>query len=271
MKVLLFAAGLGTRLRPLTDDRPKALVEINGRTLLEIALDNLVRQGFTDIVINVHHFGRLIEEFVARYTASRKNAKLKVSFSEEFDLLRDTGGGILHAKDLLYDGEPFLVHNVDIVSNLNLRALYGFASALEASDPKQIATVVVSGRYSDRRLLFDDSMSLAGWENIKSHEVRSRREDISAFSSRADAHERLMKMGLRPFAFAGVHVVSPRVFDLLSDYSAEHGEKFSIIDFYLACSGDYTVSGKFFEDLKIMDVGKIEHLKEAERLINELN
>lgn len=271
MKALVFAAGLGTRLRPLTNDRPKALVKICGRTLLEITLDNLVHQGFTDIVINVHHFGSLVEEFVGEYLQRCGGVKPKIVFSEEFDLLRDTGGGILHAKDLLCDGEPFLVHNVDIVSNLNLRALYGFASALEESDTRQIATVVVNGRYSDRRLLFDENMVLAGWENLKTCEVKSPREELASLSGRRDAHEQLMDRGLNPFAFAGVHVISPRVFDLLERYSSEHGEKFSVIDFYLNYSKDYTISGKFFKDLKIMDVGKIEHIAEAEALMGDLN
>lgn len=277
MKALVFAAGLGTRLRPLTDDRPKALVEVEGRPLLEITLDNLVSYGFTDIVINIHYFGEQIKEFVSGYLSRRGDpcgGRIRIAFSEEFDLLRDTGGGIRHARPLLDDGEPFLVHNVDIISDINLRALYGNASAAEASDPDNIATVVVSGRYSDRRLLFDEAMRLKGWENVVSHQVKSPFEEIARYSGNEKAHEILSGGGLSPFAFAGIHVLSPRVFGLLdrfaAEYGAENGEKFPIMDFYLKYAGDYTVRGRFFNNLRLMDVGKIGHLGEAGALLRQI-
>lgn len=273
MKALVFAAGLGIRLRPLTNDRPKALVEVEGRTLLEITLDNLVSYGFTDIVINIHYFGEQIKEFVSGYLSRRGGScgGIRIAFSEEFDLLRDTGGGIRHARPLLDDGEPFLVHNVDIISDINLRALYGNASAAEASDPDNIATVVVSGRYSDRRLLFDSAMRLKGWENVVSHQVKSPLEEIAAYSGNEKAHELLSGWGLSPFAFAGIHVLSPRIFGLLDRFAAETGgEKFPIMDFYLKYARDYTVRGCFFKKLRLMDVGKIDHLGEAGALLRQL-
>ena len=161
MKALIFAAGLGTRLRPLTDDRPKALVEAGGKSLLEWQLIRLSSFGFKDIVINVHHFGQMVEDAVRSFFEKNPHCGLRVQFSEEFDLLRDTGGGIRHASSLLSDGEPFLVHNVDILSDLDLRRFYNSCCRkMKSSDV--IGCVVVSGRYSDRRLLFDSGMRLRG-------------------------------------------------------------------------------------------------------------
>ena len=174
---MIFAAGLGTRLRPLTDRMPKALVRIGDRPLLRIVLDRLVSFGYDHIVVNVHHFASMIEE----YLASVSVPGVTVSISDETDLLRDTGGGILHAERFLGDGR-FLVHNVDIISDLDL----GWLDANVRHDA--IATLAVSDRKTSRYLLFDDDMRLVGWTNVSPFPVSMYcRTKSSPFSAGKDS------------------------------------------------------------------------------------
>ena len=163
MKAMIFAAGLGTRLKPLTDTIPKALVPVGGRPLIEIVIDRLKTAGFDDIVINVHHFADMIEEYVR----SRHDFGIRIRFSDERDTLLDTGGGILHAKSLLEGAGHFLVHNVDILSDVDLKSF----AASAASDA--LATLLVSRRQTSRYLLFDNGMHMAGWTNVSTGEIRS--------------------------------------------------------------------------------------------------
>ena len=263
MKALIFAAGLGTRLKPLTDDRPKALVEVAGKSLLEWQLINLSSYGFKDIVINVHHFGQMVEEAVRKFFEKNPRCGLKVQFSEEFDLLRDTGGGIRHASSLLSDGEPFLVHNVDILSDLDLGRFYS-SSCRKLGGGETLACVVVSGRYSDRRLLFDSGMRLCGWENVKTFQVKSPYDDIARLSGQEEAHSILEESGLKPYAFGGIHVVSPKALEVMASWP----EKFPIVDFYLDNASEYKIEGRFFRRLKLIDVGRPEHLQIAEEFLN---
>ena len=262
MKALIFAAGLGTRLKPLTDDRPKALVEVGGKSLLELQMLRLSAFGFRDFVINVHHFGQMVEDAVRSFFKKNPRCGLKVQFSEEFDLLRDTGGGIRHASSLLYDGEPFLVHNVDILSNLDLGKFYS-SSCRKLSVGNTLSCVVVSGRYSDRRLLFDSGMRLCGWENIKTFQVKSPYDDICRLSGKEEAHSILEGMGLKPYAFGGIHVVSPKALEVMASWP----EKFPIVDFYLDNASEYKIEGRFFSCLKLIDVGRLEHLPVAEEFL----
>lgn len=251
MKALIFAAGLGLRLRPLTLYRPKALVEVGGKPLLEWLLEKLSASGFRDIVINVHYLGEQIKEFALKKAEA---LGVRVVFSEEFDLLRDTGGGIRHARYLLEDGEPILVHNADIVSSLDLRQFYSRAKALQASDNKLLANVVVSPRQSTRRLLFEkESMLLRGWINLQS----GQRKPVSL--QEADIKR------LSPYAFAGIHILSPRIFPLME----KEGEKFSIIDFYLKYAEQYNIVGDVQPDLHLVDVGLPDHLIAAEELVKK--
>ncbi|MGB1243748.1 MAG: sugar phosphate nucleotidyltransferase, partial [Chitinophagales bacterium] len=167
MKAMIFAAGLGTRLRPLTNDKPKALVEVNGKPLLEIVILQLKRYGFRDIVVNVHYFAKQI----IRFLEAKNNFGIHIQISDESDLLLETGGGLQKAKHFLCsDDEPFLVHNVDILSDINLKALY--QSHLEGSP---LATLVVRNRKTSRYLLFDETNRLCGWKNVKTGEVRMMR------------------------------------------------------------------------------------------------
>ena len=168
MKTLIFAAGLGTRLRPLTDTMPKALVPVGGKPLLQHVMDKLRSAGCDDFVVNVHHFAGQIETWLREH----ETPGVKVAVSDERDLLRDTGGGIRHAKELLLDGNLgdggfFLVHNVDIISDLDIR---WFCSCAR---PDALAVLLVSERKTSRYLLFDDDMRLVGWTNVRTGEVRS--------------------------------------------------------------------------------------------------
>ncbi len=225
MKAFVLAAGLGTRLRPLTDNKPKALVEYRGKTLLQIVLENLQRFGFTDIVINVHYLaGQIVD-----YLDENQNFGLNIAISDESDKLLDTGGAIAKAKDLLNDGEPFLVHNVDIITDLDLRKFY------DTFDTQQnLAQLAVQHRSASRVLAFSrKGKYLCAWKNLKTGQVRIARDHCD------DACD---------FAFSGIHVLSPKVFELLP------GGKFSIIDFYLEAAKNYKItfydhSGGFWKDM----------------------
>lgn len=238
MKALIFAAGLGTRLKPLTDTMPKALVPINGTPLLELVLRKLIASGFDEIIINVHHFADQIIDFVKQ----NNSFGVRIEISDERDALLETGGGIKKASWFFDDGEPFLVHNVDILSNIDLGKLYNYHLSHNG-----IATVVVSSRDTARYLLFDSNLRLNGWTNIKTGEVKSPFEALDVSSC-----QRL--------AFSGIHVISPKVFDLMNRWDG----KFSVIDFYLDVAAKETIKGFVPENLKMIDVGKIDSLHDAE-------
>lgn len=234
---MLLAAGLGTRLQPLTNDRPKALVELKGKTLLEIAIDNLISFGFDEIVINVHHFSEMM---IANINSMKhKNAKLFIS--DESDLLLDTGGGIKHAAKYFSGSESFLVHNVDILSSIDLRAMFEVHTKNNA-----IATLAVSNRESSRYLYFDENEKLCAWKNVKTGEEK--------FVHQCDARKQM--------AFSGVHVISPEIYKYLPD-----GKKFSIIDVYLKLAKSHSIVSYEHSPNNFIDVGKPESLKRAEPFI----
>ena len=233
MKAFVLAAGLGTRLKPLTDTMPKALVPVNGVPLLQSLVDKLVAAGYDDLVINVHHFADQIRDYVAAHDSFG----VKVSFSDETDLLRETGGGIRHAEPLLKGSEPFLAHNVDILSNLDLA---WFRAHHHAGD---LATILVSDRPTQRYFLFDEDGLLVGWTNIATGEVRSPYPGIDP-----DACTRL--------AFSGIHCIDPAIFALMRDWP----EKFSIVDFYLSVCRTHAIRAAVMPGLQLHDVGKVAEL-----------
>lgn len=238
-QAMVFAAGLGTRLKPLTDRMPKALVPVNGKPLIEHVLLKLIAAGFNRIVINVHHFAPMIKSWLAEHCFDG----VEVLVSDESDMLLDTGGGLRKAAKLFDQDAPILIHNVDILSNLNLKRIYD-----EASDND--ATLLVSNRETSRYLLFNREMRLNGWTNIKTGEVKSPYESLDVES-------------LEKLAFSGVHVFSPRLFPLMAAFPA----KFGIIDFYLKVCGEAVIKGLNVQDLRLMDVGKLDTLAEAEAFI----
>ena len=233
MKALVFAAGLGTRLKPLTDTMPKALVPVNGVPLLQQVVEKLEAAGYDEIVINVHHFADMIRDFVATHDSFG----VRISFSDETDLLRETGGGIRHAAPLLKGDEPFLVHNVDILSNLDL------AWFRAQHRPGDLSTILVSDRPTQRYFLFDEDGLLVGWTNLATGEVRSPWPGIDP-----DRCTRL--------AFSGIHYISPAIFPLMHDWP----EKFPIVDFYLAVCRTHAVRAAVMPGLVLHDVGKLSEL-----------
>ena len=240
MKAMIFAAGLGTRLRPLTDNMPKALVSVAGRPMLEHVILRLKAAGFTDIVVNVHHFGQQIIDFLQ----ANDSFGVTIHISDERDELLDTGGGIKKARPWLDGSEPFLVHNADILSDIDLRRFY--QSHVESGAE---ATLLVSRRETSRYLLLDNDFQLHGWINKKSGEVKP-----EGFCYTPDS--------LNEWAFGGIHVISPSLFCRMED--AAWSGKFSIIPFYLSVCRETTIKGYPLQDLRWFDIGKPETLREAD-------
>lgn len=243
MKAFIFAAGLGTRLKPLTDTMPKALVPIAGKPLLEHLILKMKHSGFDEIVINVHHFAEQIIDFLAQ----KQNFGIRIHISDEHQMLLETGGGIKHAAHLFTSDEPILIHNVDILSNVDLAQFYKMHAK------SSLATLLVSERQSSRYLLFDEQNRLMGWTNRQTSEVKTPYESLDI-----DACQR--------FAFAGIHVVSPTIFDLMEEWSGA----FSIIDFYLALAKRENIFSVVKNDLQLLDVGKISTLQQAESFLEIL-
>lgn len=239
---MIFAAGLGTRLKPLTDNMPKALVSISGKPLLQHIIEKLKTSGFDEIIINVHHFAEQIIDFVR----ANKDFGVQIEFSDERSTLLDTGGGIKKAAHFFDDGNPFLIHNVDILSDMNLRKLY-------ASHQKSgaLATLLVSERKTSRYLLFDDENRLRGWINKQTGEVKS---PFPYFNPSK----------CRELAFSGIHVLSPAILHYMDDFP----DKFSIIDFYLSACHQVNIQAYVPAGISLLDVGKIDSLEEAERFVN---
>lgn len=268
MKALIFAAGLGTRLRPITETLPKALVQVGGKTLLERVILKLKESGFTECVINVHHFAQQIKDFVKAHDSFG----VEISFSDETDLLRETGGGIRHAASLLNDGDPFLVHNVDIISDVDLVKLYDFHNAETArfrdDFHSPLATLLVSERNTERYLLFDKESRLVGWMNSATGEIKSPFRELAREAGTGGDNQEycrniIEEFQLKKYAFAGIHVISPLIFRLMADTP----EKFSIISFYLSMCAKYSILAYPANGMKLVDVGKISTIAEAERLL----
>jgi len=237
MKAMIFAAGLGTRLKPLTDTLPKALVPLAGKTLLQWQIETLKAAGITDIVVNVHHF----PDQIIDYLKENNNFGCRIQVSDERDQLLETGGGLKKAQHLFADtpDTPILVCNVDILSNIDLPAL------LRAYNPNEMGLVVVSERNTQRYLLFDETNRLCGWTNIATGEVRGKEAE-------------------KQLAFSGMQVLNPRIFNCMDAVIAEKGEKFSLIDLYLSIAQKEILRAYIPENYRMMDVGKIAQLSEAE-------
>ena len=242
MKAMIFAAGLGTRLRPLTNDRPKALVEVAGVTMLERVIRRISEAGFDDITINIHHFGDKIIEFLDR----NDHFGLNIHISDERELLLDTGGGILYARRFLDGNEPFLVHNADILTDLDLKTFYEAHVASHA-----VASVLVKQRATQRYFLLDHNNRLRGWTHMGTGEVRP--------TGLVDTQS------LRRRAFGGVHVISPTIFPLLEEYAAGK-QVFSITPFYVdECTKQVFHGYEPADEYLWLDVGKPETLEQANR------
>jgi len=237
---MIFAAGLGTRLKPITDTMPKALVPLAGKPLLQWQVEKLRDAGITDIIVNVHHFPDMIIDTIR----ANDGWGCAISVSDERECLLDTGGGLKKAVTgygLRVTGEPILACNVDILSSINLRAL------VSAYERESVSQLVVSERETQRYLCFDAQDHLCGWTNIKTGEVKG-----------ADG---------RHLAFSGMQILSPEVLSLLSQMGQD---KFSLIDFYLRVMKEVPLRAYVPKDYRMMDVGKIDQIEEAEKFAESL-
>lgn len=239
MKAMIFAAGLGTRLRPLTDHMPKALVPVAGRPMLEHVILKLKAAGFTEIVVNIHHFGQQIIDFLR----ANGNFGLTVHISDERGELLDTGGGIKKAASFFRGSEPFLVHNVDILSDTDLKKLYDFHLRSEND-----ATLLVSLRETSRYLLLDADKRLCGWLNKGTGQTKP-----AGFVYQAGTYGE--------YAFSGIHIISPSLFGYMDE---RWTGRFSIMDFYLQTCRDARIGCCIAKSLRLIDIGKPETLALAE-------
>lgn len=241
---MIFAAGLGTRLKPLTDHMPKALAPVAGKPMLEHVIEKLKASGFDEIVINVHHFANQIIDFLK----AKDNFGIKIWISDETDELLDTGGGI--KKALGYFDEPFLVHNADILSNVDLRAMYDYH--LKSDND---ATLLVSPRKTVRYLIFDENNHLQGWVNKDTMQTKPK-----GFVYQPEVQ--------KEYAFGGIHIISPTLFNYMGD---EWTGKFSLMDFYLNTCHKAHLGNYIKEELQLIDIGKPETLAQAEDFIRQIH
>lgn len=259
MQAMIFAAGMGTRLKPLTDTMPKALVRVGGEPLIRRVIENLAGAGVERIVVNVHHFAAQIID----YLKENDNFGLDIRISDETQCLLETGGGIKKAAPLFDASSPILIHNVDILSNVDLRAFYGMAKEKEREKGKGKreksnglagtavdALLLVSWRKTKRYLLFDDTMRLVGWTNVETGEVRS-------------PYPNLNPKDCRMYAFAGIHAIAPRLVRAMDACP----DRFGIMDFYLDACAAHNIRGVVKDDLQLMDIGKLDTLAQAEEFL----
>lgn len=233
-KALIFAAGKGTRLKPFTDHHPKALAVVNHVPLLERNIKYLQSFGINEFVINVHHFGEQIIDFLDK----KENFGAKIDISDEKDQLLETGGGLIFAKKYLENEENFLIMNADILTDLDIKALIGFHLSHQ-----NIATLAVSDRVSSRKLLFNDEMILRGWVNKTTGETKLAEHNHN----------------FKELAFSGIHCINSAIFDKI-----KRTGKFSIMEEYLDLMFDQHVQG-FTHNAKLIDVGRPESVVEAEK------
>lgn len=239
MKAMILAAGLGTRLKPLTDSCPKVLLQAGPYTLLEFAIRKLKSAGFDELIINVHHFAPMVVDYLQK----NGNFGCQITISNESEALLDTGGALAKAAWFFNDNQPFLVYNADIVGNMDLREFYRAHLA-----GKSLATLSVRSRKTSRYLLFNADMRLCGWENIATAEKRMA----------------IPIAETQPFAFSGIHAISPQLLPLLDT------GRFSIIDTYLKLAAEHHIVG--WEDRSTLwaDAGKPESLGLAGEIAEEM-
>lgn len=262
-QAMIFAAGLGTRLRPLTDTTPKALIEVGGVSLLDRTISRLRSFGYDHFVVNVHHHAQQIIDHIAKNELYSR----MVQISDERGKLLETGGGLKRAASLFRDDEPVLIHNVDILDNVDYD--WFRRQHLDTED----AVLLVSRRQTSRYLLFDHAMRLMGWVNTTTGELRSPYDwvknpdsaELDMENYRLNIVRGTTDIALNLFAFSGIHSFSPRLFPLMERFP----DRFPIIDFYLQTCHRTRIYGCQKDDLRLLDVGKIESLEKAEEFIQD--
>ena len=266
MKSMIFAAGLGTRLKPITDTLPTALVPVCGKPLIELTCRKLMSAGINEAVVNIHHFADKIEDWANGQewisvndgaTMADAEGKFRINFSDERAQLLETGGAVLHARRFLEGCGHFLIHNVDILSNADLNWLQSEVK------PEALATLMVSERKTTRFFLFEpETMRLVGWHNTVSG-VHHMVDDSIALED------------CRALGFSGIHILSDKVLDLMDEYARSQdlpvgdpaGVKFSIRNFYLWAAAKHPIYGVVAKDLNLLDVGKLDALAPAEEFV----
>jgi len=237
---MILAAGRGTRLHPLTEHKPKALVTVGGRALLELVIERLKKFGVTSLIINVHHHARQIIDFVKQHDSFG----IHIEFSVEEELL-DTGGGLKKARPFFDDADYFLLHNADVLTDMDYSRLF---TSLQSSSA--LACLAIRRRKTSRYLLFDPQFRLCGWQNVKTDSLRLVKPDLKEY---------------QPFSFMGVQALSVKIFDYLPERRV-----FSLIDAYLQIAEkNKTILGLAEEKARWLDLGKMENLKQAEQLFSD--
>ncbi len=236
MEAMIFAAGLGTRLRPLTNDKPKALVEVCGKTLLQHSIEMLIKNGVTHVVVNVHHFADMMKKYI-----SNLKYDIDIQISDETDLLLDTGGGLKKAIGMFSGKEPIMITNVDILTNIDMQKMMH-----RHIESKADATLAIRERKSSRYLLFDNNLQLKGWQNTKTCEAIYVAE----------------KSGLSQYAFSGIHIISPSIIDKFPD-----DKVFPIIPHYLKLATNHKILGYLHQNDYWFDAGSVDKIAEAEAFL----
>lgn len=241
MKAMILAAGLGTRLKPFTQTMPKALVPVAGVPMIELLIRHLQEAGIVDLIINVHHYAGMVIDFLKQ----NNNFGSNITISNEEELLLDTGGGLKKAAWFFNDHQPFLVQNVDVLSDINYSKMIGYHK-----NRGGLATLAVSKRETSRYFLFDDNLQLSGWENIKSNEIRIARPGIQP---------------LNKLAFSGIQMIDPLIFPYI-----DQDGSFSIVDTYLKVAVNHTIFGYEHNPDTWVDMGKPDEIIKAENILNKL-
>ena len=240
MKAIILAAGLGSRLKKLTIDKPKALIEVNGIAMLESVIMKLKNQGITEFLINIHYLGQNIIDFLS----NNNNFGINITISDERKQILDTGGAILKARHFISGNEPVLVHNVDIISDVNINELLKYHNSNNC-----VATLCVRKRDSGRGLLFNKKMHLVGWTNIEKQEYKWVNKKLIDYNT---------------FAFSGIYIIAPEFADLITQTG-----KFSIIDTWLEIAKKNTISGYVDTSIVWHDLGTVEKINIAEDKVRE--
>jgi N-acetyl-alpha-D-muramate 1-phosphate uridylyltransferase len=246
MKAMILAAGLGTRLRPFTDRHPKALVVVNGKTLLQRNIEYLAGFGIKDVIVNVHHFANQVKKFISKNNGFGSS----ITISDESDTILETGGGLKKAEWFFTDSKlPFVVINVDVLTDMDMGEMIDHHEKLQP-----LATLAVTSRKTSRYFLFDEMPNLCGWKNEKTGEQKISREAAIYLEK----------------AFSGIHVISPKIFSLINTSTLPSGtkDKFSMVEVYLELAKTQAITAFDHSNTKFVDVGKPERLAKAEGLFS---